>query len=101
MNFFKYRINDTTNTLLKMPKMVDGYFEKIAKQRRQGETKAKKREQLAEKAREMFGYDLDPRDPRFVEILSEEKRVAAKSKKNQAKPAAAAATTTTTTTAKK
>lgn len=79
--------------------MVDGYFEKIAKQRRQGEAKAKKREQLADKAREMFGYDLDPRDPRFVEILAEEKKAAAKSKKNQ--PKSAAATTTSTTTAKK
>lgn len=66
-----------------MPKMVDGYFDRIGNKRKQGEMKAKKKQALTDKAREIFGYDLDRRDPRFLEVLAEEKKAAAKSKKKK------------------
>ena len=36
-----------------------------------------------EKARELFGYDIDPRDPRFLKVIEDEKKAAKKNKKNK------------------
>ncbi|KAL7860312.1 hypothetical protein AOLI_G00166610 [Acnodon oligacanthus] len=57
--------------MAKMPKMIaDWRKEKQDARRKKKEEKAKKERLLAE-ARERFGYALDPRSPKFLEMVAE------------------------------
>ncbi|XP_036445799.1 growth arrest and DNA damage-inducible proteins-interacting protein 1 [Colossoma macropomum] len=57
--------------MAKMPKMIaDWRKEKQDMKRKKKEEKAKKERLLAE-ARERFGYALDPRSPKFLEMVAE------------------------------
>lgn len=84
-------MKDTTTQLMKMPKMVDGFFDRVTKKRKQAELKESRKQEMKDKAREIFGYEIDPRDPRFLEIVAEEKSKKKKSEKKEKKAAAAAA----------
>ncbi|KAL7850686.1 hypothetical protein SRHO_G00200350 [Serrasalmus rhombeus] len=58
-------------SMAKMPKMIaDWRKEKQDARRKKREEKAKKERLLAE-ARERFGYALDPRSPKFLEMVAE------------------------------
>ena len=73
-----------------MPRLLKQFHEKQAKKddlRKQQELRKKK---LLEDAREYFGYDIDPRDPKFQameEKREEEARLLAKQKKKEERAA--------------
>lgn len=81
--------------MAKMPKMVaDWRKEKRETKRKQKEEKARHAKLLAA-ARESFGYALDPRSPKFLEMVSEiEKEEKKKQKQMKRKLKEEAATVT-------
>ncbi|XP_073351056.1 large ribosomal subunit protein mL64 [Pagrus major] len=67
--------------MAKMPKMVaDWRREKHESKRKLKEEKARRAKMLAE-ARERFGYALDPRSPKFLEMVAEIEKEEKKKKK--------------------
>ena len=47
-----------------MPKQLDVFYQRILKKAKLKEEKKAKQEELLEKAREFYGYDVDLRDER-------------------------------------
>jgi hypothetical protein len=47
-----------------MPSQIEDYYKRINKKDLQDEEKLKNKNQLLEKAREYYGYDVDYRDPK-------------------------------------
>lgn len=67
--------------MAKMPKMVaDWRREKSEATRKAKEEKARRARLLAE-ARERFGYAVDPRSPKFLEMVAEIEKEEKKNKK--------------------
>ena len=70
-----------------MPKLIDDYRARIAKADEVDRKQEEKRKALREEARDFFGYDLDPRDPRFEQMQlskeEEEKKQQKKKKKEE------------------
>lgn len=57
--------------MAKMPKMIEDWRrERRENKRKLKEEKARKEKLLAE-ARERFGYNVDPRSPKFLEMVAE------------------------------
>lgn len=48
-----------------MPKMVEQYFERIAKKQKIEKDRMAKKQELLDKAREYYGFDVDLKDPRY------------------------------------
>lgn len=67
--------------MAKMPKMIaDWRREKHEARRKQREEKARRAKLLLE-ARERFGYAMDPRHPKFLEMVAELEKEEKKKKK--------------------
>lgn len=67
--------------MAKMPKMIaDWRRERRDSKQKQKEEKARKEKLLAE-ARERFGYAIDPRSPKFLEMVAEIEKEEKKKKK--------------------
>jgi len=71
--------------MAKMPEYINQYRAKLAKADEAERKQQEKRKALVDEAREYFGYDLDPRDPRFEQMQlkkeEEEKNLKKKKKK--------------------
>ena len=84
----RFRRQTVQKQMARMPQFIKEYharLEKVAEQERLQE--AKKRELLAE-ARDYFGYNIHPQDPRFEEMKlqkEEEEKQLAKKKKKEAR----------------
>lgn len=67
-----------------MPKMVEQYFERIAKKQKIEKDRMAKKQELLDKAREYYGFDVDLKDPRYFNndklIVNDKKDKAAEKK---------------------
>jgi hypothetical protein len=70
-----------------MPKMVDTYFQRIAKMSKKEEEREASKKQLVAQAREYYGYEVNLKDPRMVEYL-EKMKIQDKADKKAEKKAA-------------
>ena len=70
--------------MAKMPKIIDEYRAKLAKEDELELQRDAKRLALMEEARDYFGYEVDPRDPR-VEYMKQMKEEEEKKLKKQKK----------------
>lgn len=78
---FHYREKLIAANMAKMPKMIaDWRREKHETKRKLKEEKAHRAKMLAE-ARERFGYAVDPRSPKFLEMVAEVEKEEKKKKK--------------------
>ena len=56
-----------------MPKMVESYYQRVAKAQKMSEDADLKRAAFTKKAKEVFGFELHPNDPRLAKFLADEK----------------------------
>ncbi len=69
----------------KMPQLIEEFRKRLHKvEEKEAERKAKVQE-LVEEARDFYGYDVDPRDPRFQEMVEKKEEEARMAKKKQQK----------------
>jgi len=54
------------DSLKKMPKQIENFYQRIAKKDKTDEERLKKKQELLDQAREFYGYEVDMRDARFV-----------------------------------
>lgn len=76
--------NDTTKVVDGLPKQIDAYYQRLKKNEKQEEDRLKKNRELLGKVREYYGYELDPKDIRAVEMikkLKEDERTLSKKDK--------------------
>lgn len=57
---------ETDDMLSKMPKQIEGYFQRITKKQKADEEKLNKRREILDQAREFYGYEVDMRDSRYL-----------------------------------
>ena len=71
----------------KMPELIAKFHSKREKKAGEISKMDEKRQALLDEAREYFGYDISPRDPRFLELVErkqeEEKRLKKKMRKEK------------------
>ena len=71
-----------------MPRLIDEYRAKLVKEEELERKHDEKRQALLEEARDFYGYDVDPRDPRYEymrQMKEEEEKKLKKQKKKEAK----------------
>jgi hypothetical protein len=77
--------NDTTKIVDSLPKQIDTYYQRLKKLEKQEEDRSKKNRALMDKVREYYGYELDSKDARAVEMIKKlkenEKALSKKEKK--------------------
>ena len=72
----------------KMPALIAELRQKLDKTERAEQAQEEKRASLMGEARDYFGFDIDPRDPRFIhmqEVRSDEAKLAKRKKKKDDK----------------
>jgi len=71
--------------MAKMPGIIDQYRSRLVKADEAERRQQDKKRELQEQARDFFGYNLDPRDPRFeqMELEKEEEEKKLKKKKKR------------------
>ena len=57
------------DSLKKMPKQIENFYQRIVKKEKADEERLKKKQELLDQAREFYGYEVDMRDMRFVTQL--------------------------------
>lgn len=87
MSYFLFRQKTVESQMSKMPQYIQQYRERLTKAEAQERSLESKRKALLEEARDYFGYDIDPRDPRFEQMKEkkeeEEKKLKKKKKKEE------------------
>lgn len=69
-NFFiSFRESAADKNLEKQPKQIEQYYQRLQKKYQTLAQQSKKKEELLEKAREYYGFDVDIRDTRYLFIL--------------------------------
>ncbi|XP_055354599.1 growth arrest and DNA damage-inducible proteins-interacting protein 1-like [Paramacrobiotus metropolitanus] len=90
---------EVERNMANMPKEIRAFEEKQRKVQEALEAEKAKRAKLMEEARELLGFQVDPRDPRFQELLEQKEKEAkklAKAQKKKEKEAKAIARLTST-----
>ncbi|KAG1700922.1 Growth arrest and DNA damage-inducible proteins-interacting protein 1 [Nymphon striatum] len=84
---FKEREEEVERNLALVDQARANMLNRIAKQEQMAKVKHLQKEKMIEEVREYIGYDMDPRDPRFTELLEakekEKKKVEKESKKKE------------------
>lgn len=57
--------------MAKMPKMIEDYWQKVEEERAKRREQKEKRNRLLALAKEKLGYAVDPRSPRFKQMVEE------------------------------
>lgn len=52
-----------------MPTQIEEFYKRIYKKNLQDEERLKRKEEVMERAREYYGYDVDYRDSRYLNFL--------------------------------
>ena len=52
-----------------MPKQIESYYQKLARMQKTNEEKDVKNREMEESVRDHFGFKVEMRDPRFVNIF--------------------------------
>lgn len=74
----------------KMPALIEELRSKLMKAEEAEKTQEVKRQAMMNEARDYFGFDIDPRDPRFIhmqELKAEEEKQAKRKKRKEDKQA--------------
>jgi len=86
LKIFYLRERDVDEALVKMPKMIEKFYQGVSRKDIAEEEKTKKREEIMDQAREYYGFKVDLRDRRIkdmVDKLQEEKKKVEKAKKKE------------------